>query len=423
MENYKGIYYNETKEQKYYEGGAHFPYKVLFNILLDLGGVINPDDNMNNYNHSNINMIKVNQLEEKNLIKYKTRNYKQNNMMNMNNPNTLIKYISKNNLYNKENYKNNFISRNDKNKLFNENKFFHKKENTTTYNMSKSKRKNMDNHLLQILLNKKAKEKKNEEKNNDENNNENKYSFLNFYKNTHYRKRSEYSSNIENEKIFKINEHDKLNEMSKNDYKSYIQNKINLIKSYKNNKCLLEINRKKEVQNSNKEIVTRNNNNLSKDIDNSRNKPYLSYYENRSKKSRNIENNNLFEYKNTYENNKNDINDIHIKKNITNNYLFKTSDIDNSKKENENLVNNGFNFNNNIIQKNNKNYIGNDIFKTKNINIKTVNSQLNKNNFSVQQYKKKKINQLCCFNRNNGKSKSGNNIFAKNINKINIVPH
>ena len=201
MENYKGIYYNETKEQKYYEGGAHFPYKVLFNILLDLGGVINPDDNMNNYNHSNINMIKVNQLEEKNLIKYKTRNYKQNNMMNMNNPNTLIKYISKNNLYNKENYKNNFISRNDKNKLFNENKFFHKKENTTTYNMSKSKRKNMDNHLLQILLNKKAKEKKNEEKNNDENNNENKYSFLNFYKNTHYRKRSEYSSNIENEKM------------------------------------------------------------------------------------------------------------------------------------------------------------------------------------------------------------------------------
>ena len=97
-------------------------------------------------------MIKVNQLEEKNLIKYKTRNYKQNNMMNMNNPNTLIKYISKNNLYNKENYKNNFISRNDKNKLFNENKFFRKKENTTTYNMSKSKKKNMDNHLLQIQI-------------------------------------------------------------------------------------------------------------------------------------------------------------------------------------------------------------------------------------------------------------------------------
>ena len=49
MDNYKGIYYKETKEQKYYEGGAHFQYKVLYNILLDLGGVIYQDDNSNNY--------------------------------------------------------------------------------------------------------------------------------------------------------------------------------------------------------------------------------------------------------------------------------------------------------------------------------------------------------------------------------------
>ena len=48
MDNYKGIYYKETKEQKYYEGGAHFPYKVLFNILLNLGGTLSQDEYINN---------------------------------------------------------------------------------------------------------------------------------------------------------------------------------------------------------------------------------------------------------------------------------------------------------------------------------------------------------------------------------------
>ena len=33
MEEYKGIYYNDDKEQQYYEGGAHFKYKELYKIL------------------------------------------------------------------------------------------------------------------------------------------------------------------------------------------------------------------------------------------------------------------------------------------------------------------------------------------------------------------------------------------------------
>lgn len=34
MNEYKGIYYNnDDKEQKYYEGGAHFKYKDLYIIL------------------------------------------------------------------------------------------------------------------------------------------------------------------------------------------------------------------------------------------------------------------------------------------------------------------------------------------------------------------------------------------------------
>lgn len=37
MEEYKGIYYNDDdEEQEYYEGGAHFKYIDLYEILLKL---------------------------------------------------------------------------------------------------------------------------------------------------------------------------------------------------------------------------------------------------------------------------------------------------------------------------------------------------------------------------------------------------
>ena len=36
MDNYKGLYYKETKEQRFYEGGAHFPYEELYEILVYL---------------------------------------------------------------------------------------------------------------------------------------------------------------------------------------------------------------------------------------------------------------------------------------------------------------------------------------------------------------------------------------------------
>ena len=36
MDNYRGIYFNNQKEQKYFEGGAHFKYKDLYNKLLEL---------------------------------------------------------------------------------------------------------------------------------------------------------------------------------------------------------------------------------------------------------------------------------------------------------------------------------------------------------------------------------------------------
>ena len=41
MEEYKGIYYNDDKEQQYYEGGAHFKYKELYKILEELSKKLN----------------------------------------------------------------------------------------------------------------------------------------------------------------------------------------------------------------------------------------------------------------------------------------------------------------------------------------------------------------------------------------------
>jgi len=406
MDNFKGIYYKETKEQKYYEGGAHFPYKVLFNILLDLGGIVSHDEYNYNYSTNEQNLLLLKEKEERIRNKYKTRNFDQHDSNYKNNPNTLIKYSSQNILNNKENDKKNYISRNVKNSLYNNNIHLSKRNYGTSINIHLSK-KNTDNHLLQILLNKKAKEKQNEEKNNDESSNDNRYSIINFYRNIHLRNRSQLSNNISNTKIIKINRNDKLVENSKNDFKDYIRKKINIIKSFKTDKRSLEINGNNKEVNNEKEIMNNNNKNIPEIQNNSQVKPFLSYFDNISKKSRNIVNNNLIEYNNTCENNKNLGN---------NNTLFKTSN-NNIKQENE--INKGFIFKLTKDKNNIGNRFRNSLFQTNIINNKEINIQ--PKNFILQKYKKKKINQICCFNHDNGKTKSGNNIFAKNINKINII--
>ena len=415
MDNYKGIYYKETKEQRYYEGGAHFPYKVLFNILLNLGGTLSQDEYTNNYNNYDLNDNYNRNSKEKNIFKYKTRNFGVNNNIYRNNPNTMIKYPSQNIMNNKENNKKKFISRNDKNGLYNVNTFLNNNKNYVTSINPQYNKKNIDNHLLQILLNKKEKEKHYEEKNNDENSNDNRYSIMNFYKSTHFRNRSEYYTNFEHDKKIKFN-NENIQENSKNNFLSSIRNKINLIKSYKNDKYPIEINGKNKEKEGKNEIRNKIINNDSEVNAKYKNKPYLSYFENINKKSRNPGNNNVMEYKNTFENNKNDISGNYTKK-FENNYLFKTSDNYNQ----ENIMNNCIKININKEQKNVSNYYGNNIFKKSNTNKQNINQNQTQNNFGIQKYKRKKINQLCCFNQNNGKAKSGNNIFAKNINKINII--
>lgn len=407
MENYKGIYYKETKEQKYYEGGAHFSYKVLFNILLDLGGTFPQKDYNDNYS---INNIPFKKQEDKIKVKYKTRNLEQNEYKFKNNPNTLIKYPSQNMINNKENNNKNCISRNYRNSLYNAYSYLKNKNFGTCINSHQPK-KNLDNHLLHVLLNKKEKVKYNEEKNNEESSNDNRYSILKFYKNTHYRNRSEYYSNIEKNKKNKINKVENINDDSKNNFATFIRNKINLIKSYKNDKNSSEINEKNQESKEINEMI----NNNEEIINRSKNKPYLNYLDNNSKNSRNIVNNNLLEYNNTYESNKKNVN-VKYDKNSGNDYLFKTSEV--RKRENNK---NDFKVNRNEEQNNFSNYYRNDAFKSKQIVNKEINENRKLINFGIQKYKRKKIGQLCCFNQNNGKSKSGNNIFAKNINKINII--
>ena len=396
MDNYKGIYYKETKEQKYYEGGAHFPYKVLFNILLKLGGTLIQDEITNNYKCYDLNYNITKNLQEKIRIKYKTRNLEQKDDIYRNNPNTLIKYPSQN-VINKENSKKKYASRNEKNSLYNGYTFLNNKNYTTSINVGQSK-KNIDNHLLQILLNKKEKEKHNDEKNNEESSNDNRYSIMNFYNNTHYRNRSEYYSNIENNKKIKVNNIEKIQENTKNDFPSYIRNKINLIKSNKIKKYPLEINGKIVETKENNVLDNKNNKNDLEIREKQRNKPYLNYFDNIPKKSRNIGNNNIMEYKNTFENNKNATGNY--SKKYVNKYLFKTSDNFNQ----ENIINNYMKYNINE-QKNFSNYYGNNISKKINVNKQAINEEPKENNFGTQKYKRKKINQLSCFNQNNGKSK------------------
>lgn len=36
INEFKGIYYNDNKQQKFFEGGAHFSYKALYHLLENL---------------------------------------------------------------------------------------------------------------------------------------------------------------------------------------------------------------------------------------------------------------------------------------------------------------------------------------------------------------------------------------------------
>ena len=142
MDNYKGLYYKESKEQKYYEGGAHFSYEELYEILLyikeeqDKTQLLTEQKKDNSQIQNNKNSILMGGLnsnaylydltKKKNNNGNKNKNRTRNIASNFyyNNPNTKIKkqlnksnnqhlsiglsYNEKKHVANSRNYKNDF---------------------------------------------------------------------------------------------------------------------------------------------------------------------------------------------------------------------------------------------------------------------------------------------------------------------------
>ena len=87
MINYKGIFYNEEKEKKYYEGGAHFKYSDLVNILIHLihenkkaesEDTGNSKDNLISQNNNETNIYQDIKINNPNLITLNNNKIKNN---------------------------------------------------------------------------------------------------------------------------------------------------------------------------------------------------------------------------------------------------------------------------------------------------------------------------------------------------------
>ena len=91
MLNYKGLFYNEEREKKYFEGGAHFKYTDLVNRLIDLikekhseednSVIINEKSNniiiQNDFipKNINLNLLTINNHKIKNFKSFNTNKY------------------------------------------------------------------------------------------------------------------------------------------------------------------------------------------------------------------------------------------------------------------------------------------------------------------------------------------------------------
>ena len=152
MDNYKGFFYAKNKEQKYFEGGAHFKNKDLYEILSFLSGISSEKDNNASFNLKENNKLeyKDNNLNiNKKKIKIKTRNFNLKNYAN--NPNTQNTQIIINdhnilNLINikSRNYPQNFYL-DETNKNYN-------RTNTSIFN--NYKKDNIRDNLIKIFIQK-----------------------------------------------------------------------------------------------------------------------------------------------------------------------------------------------------------------------------------------------------------------------------
>ena len=432
MDNYKGIYYNETKKQKYFEHGAHFRYKDLFKYLLSLGGIIPDDDfyysDINNIIKMNKNLHSFSQKEKNKKNQPKTRNILNYNYEN--NPNTKITLDT----YNGQ--KNNSLSINKsknfelKNIVINNYYFFDENnniycnnynDNNNKNNIDKSIYPNTERNHININLRKEIFNKKiisnknnnntNENNNNNENNNKN--SLINFLKNIHPKNKSEAllkkSSNIQ---IFKNMVRKKKNTML------IKKNRINSLNN-NNNECI------KSINDINKNDLHFNENSTDRFLNIKKNNSNLVYGKARINMPKTSRLN--------YVNNNNIKKEITKSRNINNKNKFSfIKSLENIKTKDTFTLNNNTNKNNNIffsqildnktINKNTQITGVNDIPKTinKNPNAKFLNIINNGNNILLNKYIKKRINHYTTLNKNNNSKKIEIKKMSRNRNYINL---
>ena len=435
MENYKGVYYNEKKEQKFYEGGAHFKFKDLFNMLKVLGGVLPEEDHINpsnsfiknvsndRENNLDININSIFNEEQEEKLKQKSRNINQFNYIN--NPNTQITF-NKNNRSKNNNLsiKKSFMapSRNvDRNSLFFDeiNKNYNN-INSSTFNYSI--KNDLKNNLTQTFLHKRRNNLNSEEKINNINNNSN-YIYLNNLKYIHNRNRSDAYIKSINHNLEDIKKYHIMNKnlkapskkvfIPKYKYNFNYSNNINDIKLSQLNNNKNKANSKLNIRKNNYSIAYgKDTNNYLKDkFDNNllNNYNFLNYGE----YSKNVFNKNMNEYKKEFEFKK----DNDYKGKSINNFFGSTNDnkIDYLKNSNS-----GMNMNKYINgTMNNKRYLFcNNLSMKNNLNINDKNLKNAKNDSLFQKYIKKRISQLSIFNNNNNMGDAGRNInknMSRNI--------
>ena len=146
---YKGIFYDDNSERKYYEGGAHFSYGALVNILKN----IKNQQILNETKTSNIKKEKEKEIERENILNKvpivsRQKNFSMKNIFSCDNPiikNKIKKHKENNNINKENNYnlnikKLNFIRNNVS------------KEKSLPKKKMKSKKKNMyqSNSVIQI---------------------------------------------------------------------------------------------------------------------------------------------------------------------------------------------------------------------------------------------------------------------------------
>ncbi len=149
-DEYKGIFYDDNSERKYYEGGAHFSYEELVTILINIQKqqIINENKNKSLNKKSEIDKDSI--LKQVPIVS-RQKNFSMKNIFSCDNQiikNKIQKINNNNNNYNNNNNNNKKINNNDNNNLKIKKLNFLRnnvsKEKSLSKKKSTSKKKNMN---------------------------------------------------------------------------------------------------------------------------------------------------------------------------------------------------------------------------------------------------------------------------------------